>query len=162
MKCQLTCELYKCACLIDFRNLISVTIGKSFFSTHHDDHEATTVTIKLWIFSSEPNQYWLNTWWLDIAEKGRCCPPWGEGLLNKCLYGEAQPGGQTLHPFKYHFSRKRYPFCIPSIDKWYPFHIPCLELCIPFKCCRCTVFQIGINHKNRTFFQRLKALKFIC
>ena len=28
MKRQLTCELYKCACLIDFRNLISVTIGK--------------------------------------------------------------------------------------------------------------------------------------
>ena len=57
MKCQLTCELYKCACLIDFRDLIPVTIGKSFFSTHHDDHEVTTVTIKLWIFSSEPNQY---------------------------------------------------------------------------------------------------------
>ena len=36
-------------------------------------------------------------------------------------------------PFMYHFSRKRYPFRIPSsIDKWYPFHIPCLELFIPF------------------------------
>ena len=38
------------------------------------------------------------------------------------------------------FSRKRYPFRIPSIDKWYLFHIPCLELCIPFNCRKCTVF----------------------
>ena len=30
------------------------------------------------------------------------------------------------------FSRKRYPFRIPSIDKSYLFHIPCLEFCIPF------------------------------
>ena len=37
------------------------------------------------------------------------------------------------------FSRKRYPFRIPSIDKWYLFHI-CLELCIPFNCFKCTVF----------------------
>ena len=34
-------------------------------------------------------------------------------------------------PFIYHFSRKRYSFRIPSIDKWNSFHIPCLELCIP-------------------------------
>ena len=38
------------------------------------------------------------------------------------------------------FSRKSYPFRIPSIDKWYLFHIPCLELCIPFNCRKCTVF----------------------
>ena len=62
------------------------------------------------------------------------------GVLNKCLYGEAPPRGPTPYPFIYHFSRKRYPFRIPSIDKWYPFHIPCLELCIPFNCCKCTVF----------------------
>ena len=36
--------------------------------------------------------------------------------------------------------RKRCPFRIPSIDKWYHFHIHCLELCIPFNCCKCTVF----------------------
>ena len=29
-----------------------------------------------------------------------------------------------------YFSRKRYPFRIPSIDEWYPFNIPCLELSI--------------------------------
>ena len=48
------------------------------------------------------------------------------------------------YPFIYHFSRKRYPFHIPSIsDKWCPFHIRCLELRIPFDCCKsneCTVF----------------------
>ena len=65
----------------------------------------------------------------------------GEGF-NKCLYGEAPPQGPIPYPFINHFSRKRYPFRIPrpSIDKWYPFHIPCLELCIPFNCCKCTVF----------------------
>ena len=42
-----------------------------------------------------------------------------------------------LLPFIHHFSRKRYPFHLPSIsDKWCPFHIPCLELCIPFDCCK--------------------------
>ena len=50
------------------------------------------------------------------------------GVLNKFLYGEAPPRGPTPYPFIYHFSGKRYPFRIPSIDKWYSFHTPCLEL----------------------------------
>ena len=62
------------------------------------------------------------------------------GVLNKFLRGEAPPRGSTPNPFVYHFSQKRYPFRIPSIDKWYPFHIPCLELCIPFDCCKCNDF----------------------
>ena len=28
-----------------------------------------------------------------------------------------------LHIIKYHFGQKRYPFCIPLIDKWYPLFI---------------------------------------
>ena len=56
------------------------------------------------------------------------------GILNKFLYGEAPPRGPIPYPFIYHFSRKRSPFRIPSIDKWSPFHIPRLELCIPFNC----------------------------
>ena len=38
---------------------------------------------------------------------------------------QAPPRGPTPYPFTciYHFSRKRYPFRTPSIDKWYPFHI---------------------------------------
>ena len=44
----------------------------------------------------------------------------GGGVLNKCLYGEAPSYGSTPYPFIYHFSQKRYPFHIPSIDKWYP------------------------------------------
>ena len=51
-----------------------------------------------------------------------------------------RPEIQPLTLFTYHFSRKRYPFRIPSTDKWYSFHIPCLELCIPFNFCKCTVF----------------------
>ena len=58
----------------------------------------------------------------------------------KVCDGKAPPRGSTSYLFIYHFSRKSYPFCIPSIDKWYPFHIniPCLELCTPFNCCKCT------------------------
>ena len=90
--------------------------------------------------------------------------PRGREVLKKCLYGEAPPRGPTPYPFisLYHFSQKKYPFRTPSIDKWYPFHIPCLELCIPFNCCKCTVFYIGINHNNRTFSRLYKAIKFIC
>ena len=67
-------------------------------------------------------------------------PGGGGSVLNKCLYREAPALYPTTYPFIYHFSRKRYPFRIPSIDKWYSFLIPCLELCIPFNCCKCTVF----------------------
>ena len=51
-------------------------------------------------------------------------------VLNKFLYGggggwgEASPQGPTPYPFIYHFSREKYPFRIPSIEKWYPFHVP--------------------------------------
>ena len=92
----------------------------------------------------------------------RSIPGGGGGVLNKCLYREAPPRGPTPYRFIYHFSRKRYPNRIPSIDEWYPFHIPCLELCIPFNCCKWTVFLTGINHKNRTFSWLYKAIKFIC
>ena len=62
------------------------------------------------------------------------------------------PENPTPYPFIYHFSRKRYPFHIPSIsDKCCPFHIPCLELCIPFDCCKCTVFYIEINFRNNLY-----------
>ena len=66
----------------------------------------------------------------------------GGGVLNNCLYinREAPPRGPIPYPSIYNLSRKRYPFGIHSIDKWYPFHIPCLELCIPFNCCKRTVF----------------------
>ena len=44
-------------------------------------------------------------------------------------------GGSTklFYSFVNHFSRKRYPFRIPSIDKWYPFHITSLELWVSFR-----------------------------
>ena len=57
--------------------------------------------------------------------------PGGGKVLNKYLYGEASLRGPNPYPFIRHFSRKRYPFCIPSIENWLPFHIPCLKLCIP-------------------------------
>ena len=32
-----------------------------------------------------------------------------------------------------------------------PLHVPGLELYIPFNCYKCTIFEILINHKARTF-----------
>ena len=68
------------------------------------------------------------------------------------------PENPTPYPFINHFSRKRYPFHIPSIsDKCCPFHIPCLELCIPFDCCKSMhclfvfFFYIEINLKNSLY-----------
>ena len=91
-------------------------------------------------------------------------PPGGWGVLNKFLYGVAPSQSPTLFPFIYHFSRKRYPFRIPSsIDKWYPFHIPCLELSIPFTAVNALYLILNrpINRKNRTFSRLYKAIQFI-
>ena len=38
------------------------------------------------------------------------------------------------------FSRKRYSFVYLLLTNGTPFTYPCLELCIPFNCCKCTVF----------------------
>ena len=65
----------------------------------------------------------------------------GYGYSTNVYTGRLRPRSPTPHTFIYHFSRKRYPFRIPSIDKWSPFHIPCLELCTPLNCCKCTVFE---------------------
>ena len=91
-------------------------------------------------------------------------PPGGWGVLNKFLYGVAPSQSPTLFPFIYHFSRKRYPFRIPSsIAKWYPFHIPSLELSIPFTAVNAIYLILNrpINRKNRTFSRLYKAIQFI-
>ena len=62
------------------------------------------------------------------------------GVLNKFLYREAPHRGPTPYPFIYHFSRKRYPFVYLLLTNGTPFTYHCLELCIPFNCCKCTVF----------------------
>ena len=38
------------------------------------------------------------------------------------------------------FHEKGTPFVYLFRCKWFHLHIPCLELCIPFDCCKCTVF----------------------
>lgn len=38
------------------------------------------------------------------------------------------------HPFVYHFWKRRYTFCIPSIEKWCTLHIPSREIYIPSYC----------------------------
>ena len=76
--------------------------------------------------------------------------------------GEGTQQRSSAPPFIYHFSRKRYPFRIPTIDKWYSFHIPCLELCIPLNYRKCTAFCAGINHKKRTFSRLFKTMKCTC
>ena len=75
------------------------------------------------------------------------------------IRGGSAPRSNPL-PFCIPFFTKTVPLsCTSSIDKWCPFHIPCLELCIPFTCCKCTFFLIGIDHKNRRFFSTLWSHK---
>ena len=47
----------------------------------------------------------------------------GGGYSTSIYTGRLCPEVQPLTLLIHHFSRKRYPFHIPSIDKWYPFHI---------------------------------------
>ena len=54
-------------------------------------------------------------------------------------------------PFYIHFWQQRCPFRIPSINNWNGTPFTCsLELCIPFNCCKGTVW-IWMNHKTTTF-----------
>ena len=50
------------------------------------------------------------------------------------------------HPFVYHFWKRRYIFCIPSIEKWCTLHIPSREIYLLY---------IWTNRKTRTAFSRL-------
>ena len=87
----------------------------------------------------------------------------GGGGYSTNFYTERLRLKSNPFPFMYHFSRKRYPFRIPSsIDKWYPFHIPCLELSIPFTAVNALYLILNrpINRKNRTFSRLYKAIKF--
>ena len=55
--------------------------------------------------------------------------PWGTQQI--FIWGGSATRSNLLI-FSFHFSRKRYPFRILSIDKCYPFPIPCLVLWSPF------------------------------
>lgn len=51
-------------------------------------------------------------------------------------------GGSASYPFIF-FWQKSYAFHKPSVGKCYLFKnkLPSLELCIPFSCCKCTIFK---------------------
>ena len=87
-------------------------------------------------------------YWLSVGYVMLCYERGGESKnilyrpkrLKKCIQTRIKTKknseNPTPYPFIYHFSRKRYPFHIPSIsDEWCPF-IPCLDRCIPFDCCK--------------------------
>ena len=65
------------------------------------------------------------------------------------------PGGSarcpTRHPCIFYFSRKRYPFCIPSIEKWYPFHIPLLEFGMPLTAVNALSFKGTVSRQSGSF-----------
>ena len=65
----------------------------------------------------------------------------------KVLYKEA--------PFLKENVLLSYTFCWQMV----PFYILILELCTPFNRWKCTVFQIWINHKTRTFSQLFNSHK---
>ena len=103
-------------------------------------------------------QKYITPTWSNLIQL--ICPVYSQALFLG-QWDSLSRGGTQKMVFNDHFSRKRYPFRIPSIDKWYPFHISCLELCIPFNCCKCTIFLTGINHKNKTLSRLFKGIKFI-
>ena len=79
---------------------------------------------------------------------------WVGPMLRTCtciMSGGAPPQGPTPYPLIYHFWQERYPFHKPT-GKWYLFHMSTLEICIPFNCCKCSVFWLWINHKTRMFY----------
>ena len=53
-----------------------------------------------------------------LSSLGRGGGGGGSVVLNECLYKGALSRVRTPYPFIYHFSRKKYSFRIPSIDKW--------------------------------------------
>ena len=76
----------------------------------------------------------------------------GDYTQKKVLSGEAQPHGLTPYPFIPPFLTERYPFVYLLLTNGTPLtYPPSLELCIPFNCCKYTVFEIWINHQTRTF-----------
>ena len=58
------------------------------------------------------------------------------------------------HPFVYHFWKRRYTFCIPSIEKWCTLHIPSREIYIPLYC----IFE-QIAKPERRFLDFFTAIK---
>ena len=61
-------------------------------------------------------------------------PRGGGGGTQQALYGEGPPRALTPCPFINHFSRNRFAFHTPCIEKRYPFLSTSLsELFIPFK-----------------------------
>ena len=109
----------------------------------------STFYLELFFLSTAPKKQQLRSWaktsqllalQLSVGSSLRIflTVPKPVGVTQQILIRGGSAPRSNPYPFINHFSRKRYPFRIPSIDKWYSFHIPCLELCIPFICCECT------------------------
>ena len=103
----------KCTFKSTFKNY-----GNKLSSTVFNDVYVKFTPLLRLLFKSLPRSFLLVV--TEASGEGG-----GGWVLNKFLYREAPPRGPTPYPFTciYHFSRKRYPFRTPSIDKWYPFHI---------------------------------------
>ena len=76
-------------------------------------------------------------------------PALGRGVYSTNVYTERlRPEVQPLTLlYIFFFLRKSYLFCIP-----------CWKLCIPLNFCKCRVFKIRINHKNKTLSQLFKTI----
>ena len=60
----------------------------------------------------------LSTFLWNVGRSGKGSG--GGGLVKKISYGEAPPQGLTPYCFLRHFWQKKYPFCLPFIDKMIP------------------------------------------
>ena len=95
--------------------------SRSYILSQHRLYISFSICIAFWYPLIYPKDWLLGT----------SCLFSGKGYSNFYM-GRLHREGPTPYPLICHFSRKRYPFCIPYNDDSYPFHIPCLELCIPF------------------------------
>ena len=62
------------------------------------------------------------------------------GVLNQVLFGGLRPKVLSLTLLYTIIDTKGPPFVYLLLTNGNPFHVPSLELCIPFKCCKYTVF----------------------
>ena len=78
--------------------------------------------------------------------------PWGGGGDWTKFYTGFRPKDQTFTLLYTISCKKRYPFCISSIDKLYPFHIPSLELYFLIICCKIVFLTVQYNRTDRNSY----------
>ena len=76
-------------------------------------------------------------------------------------WGRTAPRSNPLS-FNIPFLTEKVPLSYTFCWQLVAFHIPGLELCIPFNCCKCSVFNYELITKPERFHDFLTVMKCIC